>query len=208
MQASMASPKKRPRVDVAPNPTPSSRIHCADTPCIVGMKTMLENAPKPPMSLAQGIVHWTPPPEAITAAKEALELPHTSGYGDDNGNPELRRALKEKLRNENSLVNSEVMVTAGANQAYMNIVIAALDAGDAAVLFKPYYFNHIMALQVLCHVRLQSLWFLRFSDPYSSAYLGSLLCRRCVAVEHLTERSCLAPQTATCYQMRPSWTSS
>lgn len=39
------------------------------------------------------------------------------------------------------------MVTAGANQAFTNMVIALLDAGDAAVLFTPYYFNHLMALQ-------------------------------------------------------------
>lgn len=30
----------------------------------------------------------------------------------------------------------------------MNIVLTLLDAGDRAVLFKPYYFNHLMALQV------------------------------------------------------------
>lgn len=42
------------------------------------------------------------------------------------------------------------MVTAGANQAFTNLVCALLDAEDAAVLFSPYYFNHLMALQVLC----------------------------------------------------------
>lgn len=40
------------------------------------------------------------------------------------------------------------MVTAGANQAFTNLVCALLDASDAAVLFSPYYFNHLMALQV------------------------------------------------------------
>jgi katanin p60 ATPase-containing subunit A1 len=40
------------------------------------------------------------------------------------------------------------MVTAGANQAYTNVVIAVLDADDGAVLFSPYYFNHMMALQM------------------------------------------------------------
>jgi len=39
-------------------------------------------------------------------------------------------------------------VTAGANQGYTNIVLALLDAGDAALLFRPYYFNHLMALQM------------------------------------------------------------
>ena len=42
----------------------------------------------------------------------------------------------------------EVMVTAGANQAFTNVAVALLDAADRAVLFKPYYFNHLMALQM------------------------------------------------------------
>ena len=33
----------------------------------------------------------------------------------------------------------EVMVTAGANQAFVNIALAAMDEGDACVLFKPFF---------------------------------------------------------------------
>lgn len=40
------------------------------------------------------------------------------------------------------------MVTAGANQAFTNVVLALCDAGDDVVLFAPYYFNHMMALQM------------------------------------------------------------
>lgn len=42
----------------------------------------------------------------------------------------------------------EVMVTSGANQAFTNLVLTLLDPSDAAVLFVPYYFNHLMALQM------------------------------------------------------------
>ena len=45
----------------------------------------------------------------------------------------------------------DVMVTAGANQAFTNLVCTLLDAEDAAVLFSPYYFNHLMALQARLH---------------------------------------------------------
>jgi aspartate/methionine/tyrosine aminotransferase len=47
-------------------------------------------------------------------------------------------------------IQVDVMVTAGANQAFTNLVCALLDAEDAAVLFSPYYFNHLMALQARC----------------------------------------------------------
>jgi aspartate/methionine/tyrosine aminotransferase len=37
----------------------------------------------------------------------------------------------------------EVMVTAGANQAFVNLVLTLCDESDSVVLFKPYYFNHM-----------------------------------------------------------------
>ena len=40
------------------------------------------------------------------------------------------------------------MVTAGANQAFTNVVLTLLDSASKAVLFKPYYFNHLMAIQM------------------------------------------------------------
>lgn len=40
------------------------------------------------------------------------------------------------------------MITAGANQGFANLVVALLDPGDSCVLFRPYYFNHLMALQM------------------------------------------------------------
>jgi aspartate/methionine/tyrosine aminotransferase len=41
-----------------------------------------------------------------------------------------------------------VMVTAGANQGLSSLMLTLLDPHDRAVLFKPYYFNALMALQM------------------------------------------------------------
>lgn len=125
----------------------SRRIQSTDTPCIVTMQQMMRGRADV-MSLAQGIVHWSPPPEALTAAASLVAESSTSLYGADDGLPDLRTALKDKLARENGITASEVMVTAGANQAYTNIVLSLLDASDACALFKPYYFNHLMALQM------------------------------------------------------------
>jgi aspartate/methionine/tyrosine aminotransferase len=46
------------------------------------------------------------------------------------------------------VVQHEVMVTSGANQAFTNIVLTLLDPCDRIVLFVPYYFNHLMAVQM------------------------------------------------------------
>eukprot|EP00878_Enallax_costatus_P041090 GHUV01047554.1.p1 GENE.GHUV01047554.1~~GHUV01047554.1.p1 ORF type:complete len:219 (+),score=49.79 GHUV01047554.1:1038-1694(+) len=40
------------------------------------------------------------------------------------------------------------MVTNGANQAFVNIMLTLVDSSDKVVLFTPYYFNHLMALQM------------------------------------------------------------
>ena len=125
----------------------STRITQTDAPTIVKMQQMLRGKTDV-LSLAQGIVHWRPPSAAIDAARAAADEPDTSLYGADDGTPALRAALNEKMRTQNGLTNSDVMVTAGANQAYTNIVLSLLDAGDAALLYRPYYFNHLMALQM------------------------------------------------------------
>ena len=127
--------------------TISRRIQQTDTPCIVTMQQMMRGR-EGVLSLAQGIVHWSPPPSALEEATGFVHEAATSLYGADDGLPELRTALKAKLAAENGLHQSEVMVTAGANQAYTNLVLSLLDAGDAAALFAPYYFNHLMALQM------------------------------------------------------------
>lgn len=45
----------------------------------------------------QGVVHWQPPEEALTKIKGLINEPTTSHYGADDGLPELREALLEKV---------------------------------------------------------------------------------------------------------------
>ena len=40
-------------------------------------------------------------------------------------------------------------MTAGCNQAFANVALTLLDPGDTCVVFRPYYFNHLMQLQML-----------------------------------------------------------
>ncbi|KAJ1632477.1 pyridoxal phosphate-dependent transferase [Pavlovales sp. CCMP2436] len=132
-------------------PPMSRRVLETDEPVIVKMKALLAAAPAGTVSLAQGVVHWQPPEEALEAAREAVGLAPTHLYSADEGIPELRAALRASLASEHGLEGVEVMVTAGANQAFLNTVLMALNAGDSAVLFAPYYFNHLMALQMTGH---------------------------------------------------------
>lgn len=132
----------------------SSKIQETLDPCVVLMKKMIAQyeegwADKGGIfSLAQGIVYWEPPDSVKSAIEQAVTTNTMHLYGPDEGLPELREALTTKLREENNLSNHHVMVTSGANQAYMNCVLSLLEGGDQAVFFRPYYFNHIMATQL------------------------------------------------------------
>jgi aspartate/methionine/tyrosine aminotransferase len=103
------------------------------------------------ISLGQGVVHYPPPRAAIDAAREALERPAINEYQDGNGLRTLVDRLARKLRTENGVDvagGSRVMVTAGANMAFMHAVIAITEPGDEIILPAPFYFNHQMAIQI------------------------------------------------------------
>lgn len=118
-----------------------------DEPVMVQIQGLIRDV-KDCVSLAQGVVYWKPPKPALEKIQELVWDPSTSRYGADEGLPELREALLKKLRHENNLHKSSVMVTAGANQAFVNIVLTLCDAGDSVVMFKPYYFNSYMSFQM------------------------------------------------------------
>lgn len=134
--------------DVKPMaPGLSRRIVGTDTPIMVQMTQLLGQRTNI-LSLGQGIVYWQPPAAALEVARQSVSDPKVHGYGQDDGTVELRAALVEKVKDENQLMNSSIMVTAGANQAFFNVVVTLCDPEDSVVLFKPYYFNHQMAFQM------------------------------------------------------------
>jgi aspartate/methionine/tyrosine aminotransferase len=136
----------------------SSRVVNTLNPCVVLMQQLVQEhqllwkEKGGIYSLAQGIVYWNPPESVNQALRDALQSEDQSLhlYGPDEGLPELRKLLQKKIQVENGLMSPQyqVMVTSGANQAYMNCVLTLLDPNDQAVVFAPYYFNHVMALQL------------------------------------------------------------
>lgn len=118
-------------------------------------------------SLAQGVVYWKPPPSCRTALVEAVNV-NVGGesenpddedsdplalhsYSPARGLPELIEALETKIEVEHGMSHHDVTVTVGANQAYTNIVLTLLGnnhSNNKAVVFCPYYFNHVMAIQM------------------------------------------------------------
>ena len=72
---------------------------------------------KDTISLAQGIVYWKPQKRLLASCGCCVHS-ESSTYGADGGITELRDRLREKVRTENKLTHSDIMVTTGANQAF------------------------------------------------------------------------------------------
>ena len=102
------------------------------------------------ISLAQAVPGFPPPAAASKAAVAALDLPDVNHYTADAGIPALRQAMANwlsdvgggKVRGPQNL-----LVSAGANQAFMLAAQTVLQPGASAILASPFFFNHEMALQ-------------------------------------------------------------
>jgi aspartate/methionine/tyrosine aminotransferase len=103
------------------------------------------------ISLGQGVVHYGPPAAAMDAVRDALASPFIHEYGDGGGLDILVEAIRKKLTAENGIDvsrGSRIMVTAGANMAFVHAVLAITKPGDEIILPVPYYFNHEMAIEM------------------------------------------------------------
>lgn len=84
------------------------------------------------------------------AAKDALDAGIVH-YGDLQGDPELRRALSEKLKRHNRIQADpdDILVTNGLTQASFATFLAALDPGDEVLVLEPYYPQHIPKIELV-----------------------------------------------------------
>lgn len=93
------------------------------------------------INLGSGTPDFLPPPEVFAAMHGALDAGRVQ-YTPWTGIPELRAAIAEKLRTENGITvdpDSEVLVTAGAQEALMTVLMTLLDPGDEALTPSPHY---------------------------------------------------------------------
>ena len=104
------------------------------------------------ISLGQGVPGFPAAPQAIEAVRQALKEPETHIYSPDAGLLSLRKALGAALAEWNGIEvdpEEEIIITAGANQAFMLAVVTLLEPGDRILLSSPFYFNHEMAVRAM-----------------------------------------------------------
>jgi aspartate/methionine/tyrosine aminotransferase len=127
----------------------ATRMDAVQTPIVPVIGALLRQTPGA-ISLGQGVVHYGPPPQAAEAARAAIARAETDQYQDVAGVPALLDRIAAKLAAENGIhaASGRIMVTAGANMAFMHAVLATTSPGDEVILPIPFYFNHEMAVQM------------------------------------------------------------
>ncbi|MBD2254978.1 pyridoxal phosphate-dependent aminotransferase [Nostoc parmelioides] len=125
-----------------------SRMQAVQSPIIPVVGELIQNSPGT-ISLGQGVVSYSPPPEAIELLPKFLADPANNLYKAVEGIPPLLNALTDKLSRFNKMeitTDNCIVVTAGSNMAFMNAILAITSPGDEIILNTPYYFNHEMAI--------------------------------------------------------------
>src|SRR6476646_2999758 len=112
-----------------------TRMDRVQTPIIPVIGRLIRQTPGT-ISLGQGVVHYGPPPEVVAAVHAALERTSTHEYPDGAGLTALLARITKKLAAENGIDarGSKIMVTAGANMAFMHAVMATTMPGDEVML--------------------------------------------------------------------------
>jgi aspartate/methionine/tyrosine aminotransferase len=103
------------------------------------------------INLGQAILGLPPPESALSRVKAHLENRSVHGYSPDPGLPELRQAKARFLREVKGIASAtggHVMITCGANQAFVNALFTVTVPGDEVIFFGPYYFDHLYAIKL------------------------------------------------------------
>lgn len=96
------------------------------------------------IDLSLGEPDHAPPPFALEAAAEALRGPWHK-YTPVNGYPDVRQAIADKFRRDNGLHYSaeQVVISTGAKQSLMNVIMALIGPGDEVVIPAPYWVSYV-----------------------------------------------------------------
>ena len=94
-------------------------------------------------NLSAGEPDFEAPKEVINATSKAIFNGYTK-YGPAAGDLELRKAIANKLQNQNNLniKFEEIMITNGAKQAIYNLFQVLLNDGDEVLIPAPYWLSY------------------------------------------------------------------
>lgn len=131
-------------------PGVARRLRDMQAPVIPDVAALLRAHPDA-ISLGQGVPAFAPPAAALSAAALLDPAPSLHRYQPGDGDAELRALWQATLAADNAIGAGagELVVTAGSNMAFLEVMAVIADAGDQVILPAPYFFNQRMALQTL-----------------------------------------------------------
>jgi aspartate/methionine/tyrosine aminotransferase len=100
------------------------------------------------IDMCQAVPAHLPPQSLRDYLGDAIKAGEGATYTDIRGIPALREALAGNIseRYQASVNESDVLITAGCNQAFCSVVDTLCEAGDEVIVPLPCYFNHQMWL--------------------------------------------------------------
>ena len=106
---------------------------------------------KPLLNLAQAVPSYPPASSMCEHLADNVKLFETAQYTAIAGVPALRDSLASNMMISHGgrIEPGNVLISAGCNQAFCIAIMAIAKAGDEIILPAPYYFNHIMWLEML-----------------------------------------------------------
>jgi aspartate aminotransferase len=96
------------------------------------------------IDLSLGEPDHAPPAFALEAAAEALRGPYHK-YTPVNGYADVRQAIADKFKRDNGLDYSadQIVISTGAKQSLMNVIMALVGPGDEVVIPAPYWVSYV-----------------------------------------------------------------
>jgi aspartate aminotransferase len=101
------------------------------------------------INLSVGEPDFNTPDHIKDALKKAID-DNYSFYPPVSGFPELRKAITEKLRNQNGLEYNpdQIVVCSGAKHCIANILLSIIDPGDEVIIPAPYWVSYAEQVKV------------------------------------------------------------
>ncbi|MFN5920770.1 MAG: aminotransferase class I/II-fold pyridoxal phosphate-dependent enzyme, partial [Bacteroidota bacterium] len=95
------------------------------------------------INLSLGEPDFPTPQHIKDAAKAAIDA-NFSYYTPVAGIPELREAISAKFKRENNLdfAPAQTLVSTGAKQSIMNVILALINPGDEVIIPTPYWVSY------------------------------------------------------------------
>lgn len=96
------------------------------------------------IDLSLGEPDQAPPPFALEAARQALAENKWNKYPPVNGYLDVREAIAHKFQRDNGLTYrpEQIVVSTGAKQAIMNVIISLVGPGDEVVIPAPFWVSY------------------------------------------------------------------